>query len=58
MFIPGGPVDSTPKGTPVQKFDNVGSADFILNGTVVETKLSVYGKVRYLWTILNCQVLK
>lgn len=47
MYIPGGSANSTPRGTPVQKFSNVGSADFVLNGTVVETKLSVYGKVRY-----------
>lgn len=46
MYIPGGSADSTPTGTPVQKFGNVGSADFVLNGSVVETKLSLYGKVR------------
>ncbi|KAJ1696999.1 hypothetical protein LUZ63_005511 [Rhynchospora breviuscula] len=45
MYIPGGSADSTPTGSPVQKFGNLGSADFVLNGTVVETKLSVYGKL-------------
>ncbi|XP_078179744.1 uncharacterized protein LOC144573852 isoform X2 [Carex rostrata] len=45
MYMPGGSADSTPTGTHVQKFDNVGSADFVLNGSVIETKLSLYGKL-------------
>lgn len=55
--MPGGSADSTPTGTHVQKFGNAESADFVLNGSVIETKLSLYGKVRYFWPsyINKCQ---
>ncbi|KAJ3675683.1 hypothetical protein LUZ60_004725 [Juncus effusus] len=46
MYIPGRSANSSPTGSPVKgSFSNLTSADFVLSGTVVETKLSIYGKL-------------